>query len=141
MVAISVFSGRVGLLKTNLMEISPMADEMIGFAAEKLMELEVGAKTGAAYGEKNARSGLRNVMATASETGRRVPGPSSCVSRSFAPAAIPELPEPRRMAEKALTAVIQDAYPTSGAFRPEPSMTLSSHGHERYLQEPGQPPM
>ena len=27
--------------------------EMIGFAAEKLMELEVGAKTGAAYGEKN----------------------------------------------------------------------------------------
>jgi hypothetical protein len=28
--------------------------EMIGFAAEKLMELEVGAKTGAAYGEKNA---------------------------------------------------------------------------------------
>ncbi len=42
------------MLKTNLMEISPMTDEMIGFAAEKLMELEVCAKTGAAYGEKNA---------------------------------------------------------------------------------------
>jgi len=28
--------------------------EMIGFAAERLMELEVGAKTGADYGEKSA---------------------------------------------------------------------------------------
>ena len=41
----------------SLVEKSADADllrEMIGFAAEKLMELEVGAKTGAAYGEKNA---------------------------------------------------------------------------------------
>lgn len=68
-----MFFRRVGLFKLNLMERSPMADEMInlrslveqsadvdllramiGFPAEKLMELEVGAKTGAAYGEKNA---------------------------------------------------------------------------------------
>jgi putative transposase len=28
--------------------------EMIGFAAERLMELEVGALTGAGYGEKSA---------------------------------------------------------------------------------------
>ncbi len=39
--------------------------EMIGFAAEKLMALEVGAKTGAGYGEKNAfrlaqRNGYRD---------------------------------------------------------------------------------
>ena len=39
--------------------------EMIGFAAEKLMELEVGTKTGAAYGAKDAfrlaeRSGERD---------------------------------------------------------------------------------
>ena len=35
--------------------------EMIGFAAERLMELEVGAKTGAEYGEKSpARLAQRN---------------------------------------------------------------------------------
>ena len=42
-----------------LVEKSGDADllrEMIGFAAERLMELEVGAKTGADYGEKSPRA-------------------------------------------------------------------------------------
>ncbi len=41
----------------SLVEKSADADllrEMISFAAEKLMALEVGAKTGAGYGDKNA---------------------------------------------------------------------------------------
>ena len=48
----------------KLVEKTPDADilrEMIGYAAERLMELEVGGLTGAGYGEKNpARLVQRN---------------------------------------------------------------------------------
>jgi transposase-like protein len=97
----------------SLVEKSADADllrEMIGFAAEKLMALEVGAATGAGYGEKNAlrlaqRNGYRDRdwETRAGTVELRIP---KLRTGSYFPSFL----EPRRMAEKALTAVIQEAY-------------------------------
>ena len=96
-----------------LLEKSPDADvlrEMIGFAAQRLMELEVGAATGAGYGEKNTerlaqRNGYRDRdwQTRAGTVELRIP---KLRRGSYFPGFL----EPRRMAEKALTAVIQEAY-------------------------------
>jgi transposase-like protein len=84
--------------------------EMIGFAAERLMELEVGAATGAGYGEKTPvrlaqRNGYRDRdwETRAGTVELRIP---KLRKGSYFPGFL----EPRRMAEKALTAVIQEAY-------------------------------
>jgi putative transposase len=84
--------------------------EMVGFAAQRLMELEVEGLTGAAHGERspdriNYRNGYRerDWETRAGTVELRIPK----LRRS---SYFPGFLEPRRMAEKALAAVIQEAY-------------------------------
>ena len=84
--------------------------EMIGFTAQRLMELEVEGLAGAAYGEKSAdrvvqRNGYRDrVWETRAGTVElRIP---KLRKGTYFPGFL----EPRRLAEKALTAVVQEAY-------------------------------
>lgn len=93
----------------DLVEKSPDADllrEMIGFAAERLMELEAGAVTGAAFGEKDPvrwaqRNGYhdRDWETRVSTAELRIP---KLRKGSYFPGFL----ERRRMAEKAQTTVI-----------------------------------
>ena len=125
----AVFFGRVGLHSNSDLETTTMTDdkialrellekgsdatflrEMIGFAAQRLMELDVQGLTGAGHGERSAdrltqRNGYRDRdwETRAGTVELRIP---KLRKGSYFPGFL----EPRRTAEKALTAVIQEAY-------------------------------
>jgi len=96
-----------------LLEKAPDADflrDMIAFAAEKMMEMEVGALTGAALGQKSPdrlvqRNGYRD-----RDWQTRAGTVELCIPKLRKGSYFPSFLEPRRMAEKALSAVIQEAY-------------------------------
>jgi transposase-like protein len=84
--------------------------EMIGFAAERLMQLETGVICNAAPGERSAdrqnqRNGYRD-----RDWETRVGTVELRIPKLRRGSYFPAFLEPRRMAEKALTAVIQEAY-------------------------------
>ena len=97
----------------SLLEKNSDADllrEMIGFAAQRLMELEIEGLTGAGHGERSPerlthRNGYRDRIweTRAGSVELRIP---KLRKGSYFPGFL----EPRRTAEKALTAVIQEAY-------------------------------
>jgi putative transposase len=123
----------------TLAQKTPDADllrEMIGFAAEKLMQMVVGTMTGGAWGEKSSlrtaqRNGYRDRdwETLAGTVELRIPTlrKGSC---------FPGFLEPRRMAEKALTVVIQEAYVQGISTRSVDDL-VKAHGHERHIEEQG----
>jgi len=85
--------------------------QMVQFMAQRLMELDVEGRCGAGYDEKsaerlNSRNGYRE---RTWDTPRRA-AVELKIPKLRQGSYFPEFLEPRRTAEKALTAVIQEAY-------------------------------
>ena len=91
--------------------------EMIGFAAQRLMELETEGLCGAGRGERSAerrnqRNGYRerDWETRAGTVELRIPKLRQRLGYKPRGSYFPAFLEPRRLAEKALTAVVQEAY-------------------------------
>ena len=95
--------------------------EMIGYTAQRLMDLEVEGLTGAPHGSRGPdrvvqRNGCRDRTWETRAGTIELRIPKLRKGSDF-----PGFLEPRRMAEKALTAVVQEAY--AKGFPPARSMT------------------
>jgi hypothetical protein len=151
------FSGSNGLRHANATEELPMTDdmtklgklvektpdagllrEMIGFAAQRLIELEVEGQTGAAYGEKTPerlaqRNGYRDRIweTRAGAVELRILKLRSGILLPGLPGAAPHGREgAHRRGAGSLRA---------GCLDPLGGRSGAGDGHDRHLQEPGQP--
>src|ERR1700735_3153550 len=111
--------------------------EMVGFTAQRLMDLEAESLTGAPHGQRsedriNQRNGYRDRIweTRAGTIELRIP---KLRKGSYFPAFL----EPRRLAEKALTAVAGSL--CAGRVHPLGRRSGSGNGHDRHIQKPGQP--
>ena len=114
--------------------------EMIGVAAQRLMELEVGAVTGAAHGERSPdrlvqRNGYRD-----RDWQTRVGTVELRIPKLRRGSYFPAFLEPRRTAEKALTAVIQEGL-CAGHLDALGGRLGPRHGHGGHQPQPGLAPL
>src|SRR3954470_19033129 len=84
--------------------------EMLSFAAERLMEAEVEARTGAGHGLRDPARVVQRNGYRERAWGTRAGRIDLEIPRLRRGSYFPSFLEPRRTAEKALTAVIQEAY-------------------------------
>lgn len=110
---------------------------MIGFAAQRLMELEVEGQTGAAWGEKiperlAQRNGYRYLIWETRAGAVELRIPKLRMGSYF-----PGFLEPRRMAEGAHRCGAGSL--CAGRFDPLRGRSGAGDGDERYLQKPGEP--
>ena len=130
-----------------LLEKSSDADllrEMIGFTAERLMAVEVEGLTGAAHGERTPdrlthRNGYRERSWETRAGTVALKIPKLSLAAAGKGSYFPGFLEPRRMAEKALTAVVQEAWSRGHPGRVDPlgRRPGAGDGDVGHLQEPG----
>lgn len=112
--------------------------EMISFAAERLMEMEVGNLTGAGHGEKSATRLVQRNVYRERDWQTRAGTVELRIPKLRKGSYFPGLLEPRPMAERALTAVIQVAYIQGISTRSVDDLVKAA-GYGWDLEEPGQP--